>query len=291
MTSAQQKVLKSMHERGEATRPQLAQATGLSLVSVGKAVAALCTSGELYEIAEVPSGGGRPVKLYRYNADYACHVLVQGQKEGALLNCTITLLDLHGRELRDIHANFAYLEPESFDGLLMKLLRRQKVRSITLILPSENLPVGMSNHLKSLYNCQVNTPTPATILAQGSKGETATICLMPGAYPTCTMYRHGRFSESGPLHLLPAPMDWLSLDYSDRNQVEEMVARLLLTITCTIRPERITLYSPPFSSRLIERIRYNADTKLRNMLPHLTFEQIHNKLFVQKMLDFCVSRV
>ncbi len=281
--------MKSMHERGEATRPQLAQATGLSLVSVGRAVASLCSRGELYEIAEVPSGGGRPVKLYRYNADYACHVLIRGLKEGALLSCTITQLDLHGRELRGQHANFAYLEPESFDGVMMQLLRRQKVRSITLILPAENLPLGMAKHLKTLYNCPVNTPTPATILAQGSKSETATICLMPGTYPTCTMHRDGRFSESGPLHLLPAPTDWLSLDYSDRNQVEEMVARLLLTITCIIQPERITLYSPPFSLRLIERIRYNADTKLRNMLPHLTFEHIHSKLFVQKMLDFCVS--
>lgn len=290
MPTAQEAVLQAMHERGEATRPQLAQATGLSLVSVGKAVAALCRGGELRELAEIPSGGGRPVKLYRYNADFARHALIQGQKEGALLHCTISLLDLHGREYSSAQGNFAHLEPESLDGSLAELLRGQRLRSITLLLPPEFLPQGMPTHLAKQCSCRVYTPSPATILAQSEPEGTATVCLQPGSAPVCTMSRHGQLCECGPLQLLPMPADWHSLDYTDRSLVEEMLARLLLIISCTLVPQRITLYTPALSPRLTERIRYNASTKLRGTpLPELAFEPLNSTLLSRGIHHFCAA--
>lgn len=291
ITAAQRAVREAMHERGEATRPQLAQATGLSLVSVCKAVAELCRRGELQELAEIPSGGGRPVKLYRYNVNHAAHILIQGQKEGPLLLCTLTLLDLHGRERRQAQATFAYLEPESLDGLLTSLVRRQRLRSITLQLPGEFTPAGMSTHLEELWNCPVHSPSAAAILAQESDEGTATICLQAGYLPSCVIKRAGCCCESGPLHLLPMPADWLTLDYTDRSVVEEMVARLLLIITCTLAPQRIHLYTPPLTQRLTERIRYNAATKLRGTLPPIEISHPTPGELQSRTAHFCaISR-
>ncbi len=278
-----------MHERGEATRPQLAQATGLSAVSVGKAVAALCRSGELRELAEIPSGGGRPVKLYRYNANFARHALIQGQKEGALLHCRVSLLDLHGRELLNTRGTFARPEAESLNGLLGDLLREQSLRSITLLLPPEFATPTLTARLAQLRACRVYTPSPAAILTPGATEGTATICLQPGAAPSCAIQRSGHISECGALHLLPMPADWLSLDYSDRALVEEMLARLLLIITCTLAPKYITLYAPALSPRLTERIRYNAATKLRGALPPLTFAPLSAGVLSGKLMSFCAA--
>lgn len=274
LTGAQQAVLLAMHERGEATRPQLAQATGLSLVSVCKAVDYLCQNGELRAAEEVPSGGGRPVMLYRYNVNYARHALIECHRQGTLLNCRVNILDLHGHERRVATAQFAYLEKESLDGILSETLRNHRLRSITLIFPADIIPEGMVSHLQSRYKCPVNMPGTATILAQGATDGTVVLCLQPGDNPSCAIVRGGAVYETGPLHLLTMPADWITLDYSDRVMVEEMTARLLQVITCTLAPHRIELYVPPMSSRLAERIRYNSSTKLRGALPELRFNRI-----------------
>ena len=276
LTRAQQAVLQAMHERGEATRPQLAQATGLSLVSVCKAVDVLCRNGELRATEEVPSAGGRPVMLYRYNVNYARHALIECHRQGTLQSCRVNILDLHGRKRRETTAQFAYLEKESLDGILTESLGNHRLRSITLIFPVDDIPTGIASHLQSRFDCPVSMPSTASILAQGATDGTVVLCLQPGKNPTCAMVRGGRVYETGPLHLLPMPADWIALDYSDRGLIEEMTARLLQIITCTQAPDRIELYMPPMSTRLAERIRYNAGTKLRGALPELSFNKIRD---------------
>ena len=57
-----------MQQQHQATRPQIAAAVGLSLVSTNAAVAALEKEGVLIAGESIPSGGGRPVRMYHFNA-------------------------------------------------------------------------------------------------------------------------------------------------------------------------------------------------------------------------------
>lgn len=290
MSRAKQLILQAMHERGEATRPQLAAATGLSEVTVGKAVAALCRTGELQAAGDVPSGGGRPVQLYRYHTGYACHVLVELRREGTLLSVHLRLLDLHGIEKKALTGRFAYLEAESLDGLLDTALRRQRLRSITIIAADFPLPDTLAAHLQLRYHCAVHTPSPAALLAWDSPSGTATLCLQEGLAPTCVLSSAAGMQESGPLHLLPVVADWSTLDYTDRNQVAEVVATLIAVIICTLAPEQLNICGPAWSSRLTERIRYNADTKLRGALPPLHFIPIHADDLSRAAIAWCTAR-
>ncbi len=290
MTRAEKAVLKLMHERGEATRPQLAAATGLSLVTVGKAVAVLSRRGEIYAVGEVPSAGGRPVQLYRYHAGHALHALIEGKREGNLLRCELTLMDLHGAELKRRTASFAYLDVESLDGMLDEMLRGKRLRSITLLQAVETLsPQALVDHLSNRYRCCVNRPCMASLLADKTADNTATICLPQSGVPSCSMYRRGELRECGPLHYLPMPADWATLDYGDRSLLEEMIARLLVIITCTHSPEHIILYAEGLTDRLIERIRYNAATKLRDMLPPLNFATLTQEFLHAAVLNYCTD--
>ena len=284
LTKAQQAVLRAMHERGEATRPQLAQATGLSLVSVCKAVDFFCRKGELRATKEVPSGGGRPVMLYRYNISYARHALIECHRHGTLLNCLVSILDLHGHERRAVSAQFAYLEKESLDGILTEALQNRRLRSITLMCPDDVIPSDMPSHLKARFGCPVSSPNTASILAHGEADGTVVLCPRPGDNPSCAIVRNGAVCVTGPLHLLPLPADWITLDYGDRGLVEEMTARLLQIITCTLAPLSIELYMPPMNARLADRIRYNASTKLRGLLPELHFNKIKESE-IQELLN------
>lgn len=270
-----------MLERGESTRPQLATATGLSLVSVGKVVRDLCRSGELLSVGEVSSGGGRPVQVYRYNADYAAHVLLEVRREAQVLCCAMRVFDLQGRERSSRERKYTYLEKESLDGMLDEALRRTRVRSIMLLTAPELLPLSMKKHLSLRYGCPVQLPDMAVMLATEKKDGTAVLCLPEGEAPSCAYCRNGEMVSSGPLHLLPVMGS--KMDYSDRSQVVERVAQYIQIITCTLAPQRLELYTPPLSSRLTERIRYTAETKLREYLPELNFISLTPRLLEQSI--------
>lgn len=58
-----------LKERGRSTKPQLAAASGLSVVTVNSIMKTLVENGEVEELAAAPSTGGRPAAVYRFRAD------------------------------------------------------------------------------------------------------------------------------------------------------------------------------------------------------------------------------
>lgn len=289
MTKREQVVLKIMHERGEATRPQLAAASGLSLVTVGKAVESLCRQGALLPIGEVPSGGGRPVQLYRYHAGQGRHLLIKGEMRGSLLYCELQLMDLHGSILSADSATFAGLEEESLDGLIDGLLSGSQLNSLTLQLPAGLTSPGMRKHLRARYSCRVSQPSAAGLLVQEEANGTIVITLKEGEVPSAAIRRDGNIHECGPLQLLPLPGKWTELNYDDRTMVEEMTARLIVMLTCTLTPRSIVLHTPPLSLRLTERIRYNVSTKLGGALPELKFLPFSEAKLRRMLINHCAQ--
>lgn len=260
-----------MRERSRATCPELAEATGLSLVTVHKEVHYLCKRGELHATRERQSRGGRPSPLYEYNARYALRALLEIRRHGAVVQVQLSLSDLQGRPLSSQQSVYAALERESLDGVLDAALHRQRVVGIALICPAGRMADELRAHLQQRYRCPVANVNAAEALADAHEGA-ATLYLSRGEAPQCCMYRNGRLQPTGRLELLPLPAAWETIDYSDRTLVEEMVARLLQILTCTLAPERISLHADFWTTRLTDRIRFNTASKLRaTALPGLHF--------------------
>ena len=90
------------------------------------------------------------------------------------------------------------------------------------------------------------------------------------------MERHnGGLTVTLPDELSPLPAEWESLDYADHTLVEEMLARLLQLLICTISPARIDLHADFWNDSIITRLNFNLGTKLRGItLPQLHFATI-----------------
>ncbi len=275
-SSSTQRIRQEMRTRGEATRPQLARACGLSLVTVNRVVAELCTAGELEAAGEVSSGGGRPVQLYRLCCHATEAALLRIQRNGAgAYSCTLELLDPLGTLLREEEARFAHLEESTLAGWLGgQLSGTRRLLSISLESGSIPLPPQLDEQLTRRHRCPCRRVTLADALAE-QRENTCTLVLHPGEAPLATHWRQGQRQSSGPLELLTLPADWQSLNYEDHTLVEEMVARLLLTLTCTLAPQRFVLYGNFWNERLLRRLRYNLSTKLRGCtLPALRFRHL-----------------
>lgn len=265
-----QKIRQEMQARARATCPELAEATGLSLVTVHKEVKRLCSRGELRLSKETACRGGRPSPIYEYESRYARRMLLEVERSGAVMQVQLELADMMGHTLSRRHSVYAALEQESLDGMLDAALHRQKAASIALILPPTPEYEPLRTHLQQRYHCPVIIMNTAEALADSSP-NTATLYLRQGEPPLCSLHRHGRAEHAGRLDLLPLPSAWETLDYTDRTMVEEMVARLLQIIVCTLAPERIVLHADFWTTRLTERIRFNTQSKLRGAAPPLHF--------------------
>lgn len=274
-----------MRERVEATRPQLAAASGLSLVSVNKVVAALCLQGILKLKGTVPSAGGRPVQLYAYNRSHALTALFRVQPEQGFWRGTLHLCDMAGREQRREEARFSLLQEGSLDDWLDAAARRRRLNSVALCLPPELPETGLNAHLRQRYGCTVGEVNAAMGFI-GTRENTLALYLPRHRPPQGCLRRNGNVSPCPALHLLPLPADWAELDYDDRTTVEEMVSRLLHMLTAAMAPARCELYADFWTERLRARIIYNLSAKLRGYerAPRLSFhlrneEQAESALF------------
>lgn len=261
-----------MQERMEATRPQLAEAAGLSLVTVNKVVSELCLQGVLRLKGTVPSGGGRPVQLYAYNALHAVCGLFRAETEQGYLRGVLETADMSGRVLRQQEARFALLQEASLDDWLDAATRRKRLHRIVLDLPPTLPETGLAAHLRARYACSVRRANAAAGLLS-EREDTMALYLPRHRPPQGCFRRRGVLINGDCLHLLPLPTAWETLDYDDHTLTEEMVSRLLHLLTATHTPARFELYSDFWTERLQTRIRYNLSAKLRGFdrIPRLHF--------------------
>ncbi len=275
-----------MRRLGEATRPQLAAASGISLVTVGNIVAKLCRRGELLESGCVASDGGRPVRLYRYNARHALAALFCVKKERSLLDGSLLVMDTKGVVLKQEHARFTQIQARSLDSWLDAASRNIPYGAITVSFPEGEHAPALKKHLQSRYGCRVLRVSPADALAE-KQDDTLTVCLRQGEKPTGTLQRCGIPKPCGPLWLLPGAERWESLPYNDRSAVEETVSRLLVTLYCTCNPSNLVAYSDVWSEKLTSRIRYNCASKLQGYPPpSLSLRPLEERFLQASMRTF-----
>lgn len=65
----------ALRELKKATKPQLAEKTGLSVVTINALIRTLLENGEVYEANETITKGGRPACVYMLNSDYRMALL------------------------------------------------------------------------------------------------------------------------------------------------------------------------------------------------------------------------
>ena len=265
------RIARYMQQHHSATRPQLSAAMGLSLVSTNAAVAALVQEGVLIQGDALPSGGGRPVREYHFNPQHATVALIAATPEAHCTLLQFELLDLHGQQIEQKQARFVQLHAESLDDWLDAAARRHPLQRICV---APGLASIVQKHLEKRFSCPVQEINAAEAQASG-RDNTLTLLLQKGVAPQGAMQRNGSVTPCPLLHLLPLPAEWNSLDYADHTLVEEMLARLLQLLICTLTPAHIDLHADFWNDRLITRVNFNLSTKLRGVrLPQLHFGTI-----------------
>lgn len=238
-------------------------------MTVHREIRELRERGEVREVGR-ENRGGRPSPVYEYARDYAARVYVQMRRGQGITRVQMERWDM-ADEVRASRAwNYAAVEPESLDGRLDELVSGQRVAGIGISSAPGDRSEQLLAHLRARYGCAVQYLNAAQALAQREE-RGATIYGARGELPQGCIQQQGALCDLGRLDRLSLPVAWEELDYTDRTMVEEMVARLLQALICVLNPSGVSFYADFWSSRLIERIRFNVQSKLRGAAPPLRF--------------------
>ena len=275
--NTKERLQRYMQEVGKAGRREMSAAVGVSHVMIGRLVRELIEEGILTECGMAPSGGGRPEVRYRYNSAHGTVFLFRSEEEESVHRGILEQLDMNGRVLEEKSARFTHLQAEILDDWLDEMTRRwrRKPQRIALHLPESTAARELTEHLHRRYALSVNRLNTAEALAD-KRSRTLTLLCRQGMIPQAAYRSETELMPCNHLHMLPLPDRWETMNYSDHTLTEEMICRLIQSLTCVLAPERVVLYCDYLTERLIPRIRYNLSAKLKGLehMPRLHFRNI-----------------
>ena len=265
----------------EATKPELADRTGLSVVTINSLLEDLLKTGEVVQSGLAPSGGGRPSTRYQYRPDYRYAVLLYGhQSEGRNL-MHLAVVNLMGECVWRKEEYFDEILVESFEAVLDDVIGRfPEIGLLAFGLPGEVVddvvtihdyqalvgPEFMA-HYKERYHHPVVFENDINAMTYGAcrEGdvEKATVAgiYLPRIYPPGAglviqgKIYYGTSHCAGELAGLPVPVSWDSLDYGRENDVLENLKLLTAVYGFTVAPETLIFYGDFFTEELQEQLR------------------------------------
>ena len=254
-----------LRERRTATCAELARLSGLSVVTMGALIRELVAGGEAVPDGRLPSEGGRPSQVYRFNAGHA-HALALCvlQKHGETL-LLASVADLQGTVLSQSQTRLHGDEAE----LLMVFARDacQKdglIRSIGVGIPGQAAGgtvrfcdvasftgLSLCERLAEQTGCVVtlendmNAAVYGYACRGGPKEDECTVGVYfppdngPGAgVLTGRALLGGKGGMAGELGNLPLSVDWLH----QREPFEPVISDCLQAVAAVLSPHRVILY-------------------------------------------------
>jgi len=279
----------TMSQCREATKPELAEKTGLSVVTVNSLVTEMVEVGELLEGGTVPSGGGRPSMQYLYNPNYRHVAILYGHQKENQNHFHGVIINLNGEKLWEEEFVLEDVQVISFDDFFDRAFQKfPDISRIVFGLPGEKegevitindypgivggefLPHYRERYqVPVLFENDINAMTYGYYHMQNHKRKNAVVGMyFPRLYyPGVGIILYGEIyygvnNFAGEINEEICETKWDCLDYTDRRIVIECIGKMLLTYSCILAPECFILYGDFFEKEDTTRLKNFVEEKL-----------------------------
>lgn len=286
--------LKAMRQ---ATKQQIAEATGLTTVTIAAILQQFIENHEVFEGGQVPSSGGRPSLQYRFNQNYA-HVLVlfTHEQDGA---------DMLYVRVANLFGECVYEQDEALQDITLRIFEPfidsavrdyPTIKAIGFGLPGierEDKVVALdypalvntpfSEHYRTLYRLPVifvNDVNAAVVgYCRRKQLESSAVYLyFPKKYtPGAGIYLNGGLYKgdgnyAGEVANLPLGINWLNPElYASPSAFCGPVAKLIAAVSSLLNPGAVILHGSFFGFDSLDLIRQNCSALLpQNSMPKLS---------------------
>ena len=289
-----------------ASKPQLAEQTGLSVVTINSLVNILVENGEVIEDVIMPSNGGRPATAYRFNNEFSLALVIYMYEQNSEDTVFICVSDLYGEIVDKIEKKMAEIKKDSFDLLIEKmLLKYTNIKVISFGMPGEEVDgrllisdykelkdqyfttyIEEKFNLPVIFENDINAAIEGYCCSHGVKGNQCVIGIyFPSKYPPGAgiyinggIYK-GRNGLAGEIKYLPLGVDWENFDFN-KVQMKEIILKTLLAFSCMYNPDIIVLYGDEISDNIISEFKVKCSSEIEKiMIPEIIISKELNHDF------------
>lgn len=313
-------VRKQLKLMGKATKPELADKTGLSVVTVNSLLEELVKNGEIKKGENIPSNGGRPSLQYIFNEDYQYAVIIYGHQKKDQNLIQLLVINLLGQCVERKEKYFAKVEVNSFDSWLSEIFEKygKKAGLIAFGLPGEEVDgmitindypdiVGREfmEHYRNTYGVPVifENDINAAVIGYYSYGISREADHMVGIYfpriydPGAGIIINGEIYRgvhnfAGELSRIPVDYSWKELDYANVYQVIKSMEQLLLICSCVLAPDFFVLYGDFWTEEIKSGLKEAVENSLQGQYEaKLVFSDNLEKDFEQGMIRLALDEL
>lgn len=256
-----------MKQIGTGTKPQLANKTGLSVVTINSLVKHLVDSGELFEDKIQVSRGGRPALTYRFNYNYSLALvlhMVEEQGEDVIKASVVNLNEDILKQERSVYQEFnSSIVFQCIDPLLEQF---EAIKVIGIGIPGQSVDgvitvtshkplygVRLTEQLESAYGLPViiENDVNAAISGYAYREQVPDDQCIVGIYfpekypPGMGTYLNGGIIKgkngmAGEIKYLPIDIDWSKP--IDAGAFNEIACRIMQSVNAVLAPDTIVIY-------------------------------------------------
>lgn len=281
-----------------ATKRQIAEETGLSIVTAGTVLEILVQQKEVLEAGLVSSGGGRPAQQYIYNDEYALVLILFPFEERGGISIRSTVVTLFGCFLHEADTPVPQVDLICFEEIIDKLLKQYPaIQAIGFGLPGSEADgrlvvsdydalrdVPVAEHFRKRYQKRIIIENDVNAAAVGynsretAEGEACAVYLyFPDRFPPGAgviidgkLHKGGK-GFAGEVTFIPLGIPWASGEWkSSRAGLVEAISRLTAAITSVLNPDAVVLYGSFLQEGHLKEIAEQcADLLPRGAVPEL----------------------
>lgn len=283
----------------EATKQQIAEATGLSTVTVATILQKLIEENVVFDVGQVASMGGRPAQLFRFNENHA-HVLALFTHERDGMDMLhLRVANLNGTCIYQVDTPLTEIHLRTFEPYIDAVLQEYaSIRAIGFGLPGVELGghilggdypaltgTAFVAHYHERYQMPVSVENDVNAASVGYcrrhqiESEAAALYLyFPQKYPPGGgIYINGRLYKgyshyAGEIAGMPLGIDWNNASlYETPERICEAIATLIEAISLLLNPQHVILHGTFLTEQHLRDIqRRCAARQPVHSIPHLS---------------------
>jgi hypothetical protein len=306
-------VRKVLKEKDLATKRQIAEATGLSIVTVGTVLQHLMRNNEVREIGVTASNGGRPALQYKYNQDYAFALILFPVERDGSLSVHTTVVNLAGDHVHETNLEVEHIDLFSFEQIIDKSIHDfPSIQAIGFGLPGAEfegkmivsdykdlLGIDLAGHFKNRYQkpITIENDVNAAVTGFANRMQFATDSSIvylffperfpPGAgiYLNGQLYK-GRRNFAGEVANIPLGINWFDLSLlTTFDLLCDAISKLTVAVSSVLNPDSVVLYGNFLNPEHINTVMQKCEEQLPpNVLPTILLSDNFEVDYLQGMI-------
>lgn len=275
-------VRRELKERGQATKRQIAESTGLSIVTVGTVLQSLAEQQEVRKGKLISSSGGRPAQQYIYNDEHALALILFPYEEGGGVLIRSAVVTLSGRLLHDASRPVPRIDLSSFETRIDEAMQQYPaIQAIGFGLPGAEidgkmvvsdyaalLDISVTEHFGKRYGKpvvlenDVNAAVIGYCSRQHAAAESSVVYMyFPDRFgPGAGIFMDGRLHKgkrgfAGEVANIPLGIPWGDPSLiTSFERITAAITKLTVAVSSVLNPDVVVLYGSFLTQRHLRSV-------------------------------------